>query len=104
MGLDRCEDVTPIDRALPRNKSFAKLWIVKDSAIDFLALLQDLVPMSDEQQALESGLAQSLVVECRHPRLACAGRGNHKVAVVATTSFRRSSASSISSWNGFGAT
>ena len=82
-GLDRGKDVFADGWALRPDVPLAERHLVQDVAEDLLALLQDLVAMRHEQQALEPLASKALVVERRHPGLARAGWSHHEVAHVA---------------------
>ena len=78
--LDRREHVIPMDRALSRDEALPEHRIVNHQPEDFLALLEDLVAVSHEQQPFIAGLAQPPVVECRDPCLAGPSGSHHQVA------------------------
>src|SRR3954449_5690737 len=79
----------PTHRAFTANEPLAKHWLVQDASKDLLALLEDFVAMGDEEQSFVAGLAETLVVECRNPRLSRAGRRDDEVAEMSTLAFKR---------------
>src|SRR5262245_56611024 len=87
-GLDRREDVLPMDRPLRPDMALAEGRILEDDAEYGLTLPQNLVSMCDEQQAIEALLAEPSVVESGDPRLACASGRNHEIAEVTALAFR----------------
>ena len=84
-GLDRGEDILSDDRPLAAPIQLAKAPLPEDMAVRGAALLQDALPVSDEEKSIPRELSpQPLEVEGSHERLARTRRSDHEVAVVAT--------------------
>ena len=81
----------PVDGPFAADVALAELRVFQDKSEHFLALLQDLVPVSDEEQPLIPFSSESLVVECRNPGLAGSGGGDHEVAEVSSLTLRGNS-------------
>ena len=79
--LDGCKHVPALLRSLAVDEQLAERAVAEDGSVGVQTLGQDLAAMRNEEQTwILQMLPQSPIVECRHQRLAGAGRGYHEVS------------------------
>src|SRR5690348_5615377 len=86
----------PVSRTLTTHESLAEQRIVQHLSEYLLALLENLVPVSHEEQPVVTGLPEALVVKRGHPGLARPGRSHDQIAVVPALSLRLDSREHLS--------